>query len=66
MGGVVNIVTRQMTTDGVRTHLRGGYGSWNTLETELTNVCARAVSAAWRAPHTTALMATGPVCLLSK
>lgn len=37
MGGVVNIVTRQMTTDGVRTHLRGGYGSWNTLETELTN-----------------------------
>ena len=37
MGGVVNIVTRQMETDGVRTGLRAGYGSYNTLETELTN-----------------------------
>ncbi len=37
MGGVVNIVTRKMRQDGVRTHLRAGYGSYNTLETELTN-----------------------------
>lgn len=37
MGGVVNIVTRKMHADGVRTHLRAGYGSYNTLETELTN-----------------------------
>lgn len=37
MGGVVNIVTRQMSEDGVRTDARIGYGSYNTLETELTN-----------------------------
>lgn len=38
MGGVVNIVTRKMHEDGVRTHLHAGYGSFNTLETELTNM----------------------------
>lgn len=37
MGGVVNIVTRKMHGDGVRTNLHAGYGSYNTLETELTN-----------------------------
>lgn len=37
MGGVVNIVTRKMREDGVRTDLHLGYGSYNTLETELTN-----------------------------
>lgn len=37
MGGVVNIVTRKMHEDGVRTDLHAGYGSYNTLETELTN-----------------------------
>lgn len=37
MGGVVNIVTRQMHDDGVRTDAHVGYGSYNTLETELTN-----------------------------
>lgn len=37
MGGVVNIVTRRMRDDGVRTDLHAGYGSYNTLETELTN-----------------------------
>lgn len=37
MGGVVNIVTRRMHEDGVRTDLHTGYGSYNTLETELTN-----------------------------
>ncbi|WP_369893438.1 TonB-dependent receptor [Bacteroides sp. AN502(2024)] len=37
MGGVVNIVTRQMHEDGIRTDLHTGYGSYNTLETELTN-----------------------------
>lgn len=40
MGGVINIVTRKMQEDGVKTNLRAGYGSWNTLETELTN-CIR-------------------------
>lgn len=37
MGGVINIVTRRMHEDGIRTNLRTGYGSYNTLETELTN-----------------------------
>ena len=37
MGGVINIVTRQMLEDGVRTDLNAGYGSYNTLQTDLTN-----------------------------
>lgn len=37
MGGVINIVTRKIQEDGVRTNLHTGYGSYNTLETELTN-----------------------------
>ncbi|MCM1041679.1 MAG: TonB-dependent receptor [Bacteroides sp.] len=37
MGGVVNIVTRKMHQDGVRTDIRAGYGTYNTLETEATN-----------------------------
>lgn len=37
MGGVVNIVTRKMSGDGMKTHLQAGYGSYNTLQTELSN-----------------------------
>lgn len=37
MGGVINIVTRKMHEDGIKTNLHTGYGSYNTLETELTN-----------------------------
>lgn len=37
MGGVVNIVTRRMREDGVKTNANIGYGSYNTLQTELTN-----------------------------
>ena len=37
MGGVVNIVTRKMREDGVITHVHAGYGSFNTLESEVTN-----------------------------
>ncbi len=37
MGGVINIVTRKMHEDGIKTNVRAGYGSYNTLETELTN-----------------------------
>ena len=37
MGGVVNIVTRDMHEDGVKTDLHAGFGSYGTLETELTN-----------------------------
>ncbi len=38
MGGVVNIMTRKMHKDGVHTNLHAGYGSYNTIETELTNM----------------------------
>ena len=38
MGGVVNIMTRRMHEDGIRTHLHTGYGSYNTAETEVTNM----------------------------
>lgn len=37
MGGVVNIVTRKMREDGVRTDVNLGYGSYNTLQSEVTN-----------------------------
>ena len=37
MGGVINIVTRKQQQDGVRTGVRLGYGSYNTLTTEATN-----------------------------
>lgn len=37
MGGVMNIITRKMNEDGVRTDLRAGFGSYNTLESSLTN-----------------------------
>lgn len=37
MGGVINVVTRKMREDGVKTGIHVGYGSYNTLETELTN-----------------------------
>lgn len=37
MGGVINIVTRKMREDGVRTHVNLGYGSFNTLQTEATS-----------------------------
>lgn len=38
MGGVINIVTRKMHEDGIHTNLHAGYGSYNTVETELTNM----------------------------
>lgn len=38
MGGVINIVTRRLDEDGVKTDFRAGYGSFNTVETELTNM----------------------------
>lgn len=38
MGGVMNIVTRKQHADGVNTRIRAGYGSFNTLETEATNL----------------------------
>ncbi len=37
MGGVINIVTRKMDENGIHTNLHTGYGSFNTVETELTN-----------------------------
>lgn len=37
MGGVINIVSRKMQEDGINTNVHIGYGSYNTLETEITN-----------------------------
>ncbi len=37
MGGVINIVTRKIQEDGVKTHVNLGYGSYNSLQTEATN-----------------------------
>ena len=37
MGGVINIVTRKMQENGVKTDVNIGYGSYNTLQTEATN-----------------------------
>lgn len=37
MGGVINIVTRQMNEDDIQTGATIGYGSYNTLETEVSN-----------------------------
>ena len=38
MGGVVNIVTRRMNREGVKTDAMVGYGSYNTLQTEVSNL----------------------------
>ena len=38
MGGVINIVTRQMKTNGVHTHVNLGAGSWGTIQTEASNI----------------------------
>lgn len=37
MGGVINIVTRGMHQDGVRTDLNLGAGSWGTFQSEVSN-----------------------------
>ena len=37
MGGVINIVTRQLYEEGVKTNVNLGYGSFNTLQSEVTN-----------------------------
>ena len=37
MGGVINIITRNMQQSGSRTDANIGYGSYNTLQTNLTN-----------------------------
>lgn len=36
MGGVINIVTRKMDSDGIKTNVNLGYGSYNTLQSEFT------------------------------
>lgn len=37
MGGVINIITRGMKQDGVRTDINVGVGSWGTVQTEVSN-----------------------------
>lgn len=38
MGGVINIVTRGMKKDGVKTHINLGAGSWGTVQAEASNL----------------------------
>lgn len=38
MGGVVNIVTRKMPSDGIRTEVSLGAGSWGTLQADASNL----------------------------
>lgn len=37
MGGVINIITRGMKEDGVKTHINLGAGSWGTVQAEASN-----------------------------
>lgn len=37
MGGVINIVTRKMQEDGIRTNINIGAGSYGSVQTEVTN-----------------------------
>lgn len=37
MGGVINIVTRDMKEDGSKTHINLGAGSWGTFQSEVSN-----------------------------
>jgi iron complex outermembrane receptor protein len=37
LGGVINIITKKKTDDGVSTNFRAMYGSYNTLATEVNN-----------------------------
>lgn len=37
LGGVINIVTRGMKSDGVKTHINIGAGSWGTFQSEASN-----------------------------
>ena len=37
MGGVINIVTRSMHQDGVKTHISLGAGRYGTIQTEISN-----------------------------
>lgn len=37
MGGVINVITRRNEQDGLHNNLRIGYGSYNTLESNLTS-----------------------------
>lgn len=37
MGGVINIITKQQRQDGVKTHLKATYGSYNTFSGEASN-----------------------------
>lgn len=37
MGGVVNIITRKMTEDGIKTNIQVGAGSYGTVQTEASS-----------------------------
>jgi iron complex outermembrane receptor protein len=37
LGGVINIITKQPTDDGIKTNIRAMYGSYNTVSSEANN-----------------------------
>ncbi|MDR2813570.1 MAG: TonB-dependent receptor [Prevotellaceae bacterium] len=37
LGGVINVITKKPTEDGIKTSLRAMYGSYNTLSSEVNN-----------------------------
>ncbi len=41
MGGVVNIITKNADSEGIRTTLRTGYGSYDTWRSSVTNMARR-------------------------
>lgn len=41
VGGVINVITKQQKTDGIRTTLSSQYGSYNTWQSALTNTIRR-------------------------
>jgi iron complex outermembrane receptor protein len=37
LGGVINIITKKQTEDGIKTNIRAMYGSYNTVASEINN-----------------------------
>ena len=60
MGGVINIVTRKQREEGIRTDLQAAYGSYNTLQTELSNRIRKGRFTSVVTGSTTAPTATAP------
>ena len=61
MGGVINIVTRGMHHDGVRTNINLGTGSWGTLQAEISNQVRSGNFSSTVAAHTDVVTIIAPV-----